>query len=49
MIINLSAKGNIFSATSVLFVKKAVAHNNTGWIEKSFYNDAAGEISDGNY
>ena len=39
-------KENISSATSVLFVRKAVAHDNTGWIEISFYNDAADEISD---
>ena len=46
VIINLSVKENISSATSVLFVRKAVAHDNTGWIEISFYNDAADEISD---
>ena len=44
---NLSAKENISSATSVLFVRKAVAHDNTGLIEISFYNDAVDEISDG--
>ena len=33
MIINLSAKENISSATSVPFVRKAVAHDNTGSIE----------------
>ena len=47
VIINLSAKVNISSATSVLFVRKAVAHDNTGSTEISFYNDAADEISDG--
>ena len=47
MIINLSAKENTSSATSVLFVRKAVAHDNTGSIEISFYNYAADEISDG--
>ena len=46
VIINLSAKVNISSATSVLFVRKAVAHDNTGSTEISFYNDAADEISD---
>ena len=47
MITNLSAKENISAATSVLFVRKPVAHDNTGSIEISFYNDAADEISDG--
>ena len=47
VIIKLSAKENISSTTSVLFVRKAVAHDNTGSIEISFYNDAADEISDG--
>ena len=47
VIINLSAKKNISSATSVLFVRKAVAHGNTGSIEISFYNDAADETRDG--
>ena len=47
VIIILLAKGNISSATSVLFVRKAVEHDNTGSIEISFYNDAADEISDG--
>ena len=40
-------KENLSSATSVLSVRKAVAHDNTGSIEISFYNDAADEISDG--
>ena len=31
----------------MLFVRKAVAHDNTGSIEISFYNDAADEINDG--
>ena len=31
----------------MLFVRKPVAHDNTGSIEISFYNDAADEISDG--
>ena len=31
----------------MLFVRKAVAHGNTGLIEISLYNDAADEISDG--
>ena len=47
VIIHLSAKENISSAKSVLFVKKAVGHDNTGSIEISFYNDAADEINDG--
>ena len=47
VIINLSAKENISSATSVLFVKKTIAYDNTGLIEISFYNDAADRISDG--
>ena len=47
MIINLSAKEDISSATSVLFGRKAVAQDNTGSIEISLYNDAADEISDG--
>ena len=47
VIANLSAKENISSATSILFMRKAVAHGNTGSIEISFYNDAADEISDG--
>ena len=46
VIINLSAKENISSATSVLFVRKVVAHNNTGSIEILFYNDVADEICD---
>ena len=40
-------KENISSATSVLFGRKAVAHENTGLIEISLYNDAADEISYG--
>ena len=47
VIINLSVKENISSATSVLSVRKAIAHDKTGSIEISFYNDAADEISDG--
>ena len=47
MIINLSAKEDISSATSVLFGRKAVAQDNTGLIEISLYNDAADEISYG--
>ena len=47
VIIILLAKGNISSATSVLSVRKAVEHDNTGSIEISFYNDAADEISYG--
>ena len=31
----------------MLLVKKAVAHDNTGLIEISFYDDAADEINDG--
>ena len=48
VIINLSANENTSSATSVLFVWKAVAHDNTGSIEIWFYNDAADEITDDN-
>ena len=48
VIINLSANENTSSATSVLFVRKAVAHENTGSIEIWFYNDAADEITDDN-
>ena len=36
VIINLSAKENISSARSVLFVRKAVAHDSTGLIESPF-------------
>ena len=35
LITNLSVKENISSATSVLFVRKAAAHGNTGSIEIS--------------
>ena len=42
-----SKKKNISSATSVLFVRKAVAHDNTGSIEILSYNDVADEIRDG--
>ena len=47
VIIRLSAKENISSATSLLFVRKAAAHDNTASIEILFYDDAADEISDG--
>ena len=47
VIIILLVKGNISSATSVLFVRKALEHDNTGSIEISFYTDAADEISYG--
>ena len=47
VIIGLSAKENISSAISLLFVRKAAAHDNTGSIEILFYDDAADEISDG--
>ena len=47
VIINLPAKKNTSSATSVLFVRKAAAHDNTWSIEILLYNDAADEISDG--
>ena len=48
VIIGLSAKENTSSAISLLFVRKAAAHDNTGSIEILFYDDAAAdEISDG--
>ena len=45
--INPSAKENISLATSVLFLRKAVAHDNTESIEFTFFNNAADKISDG--
>ena len=46
VIINLSAKENLSSVISVLFVRKDVAHYNIELIKISFDNDAADEISD---
>ena len=47
VILNLSAKENTSLVTSVHFVRKAVADDNTGSIEISFYNDTVDEINYG--